>query len=588
MTVRTPYVMRALQAAGIKRPGLPDERARQVDIARGEIRVESPPPRLDASPAEIPELSQAQPSGEPKVISKQADIPEGEFLDITALEVNPLSAVHAESFAAIINRRGNVVCVLAVEKTSSRMLAEVMARLRSQPPRYTVTYLWASLDIVRMMNEQGSSRLSVETLTESDVEKRAKALLIDAETRGASDIHIETRGDLVEVLYRIHGKRLRMGDMSMRTFDAVANFLFNWQSKDQSRTGSWNKRAIQDAAFSVDLPGEDGGEMHVRFHSAPIHPAGNVQVVMRLLRPPKRSGGFRRLEDVLYTPEQKDQIFEMLTGGSGVVLVVGPTNSGKSSSLQSMVEHIRSVRGPTIKISTIENPVEYEMVGACQMAASEADFEHFLKATLRQDPDAVVVGEIRGEAAAETTKSLILAGHKILTTLHVYEAVGAFSRLLELGIPRGLLAMNGFIAGVVYQRLLPVVCPHCALKLIDVWNTNVLSNPLKGRLSKVLSLDEDDIRIANAAGCERCHFSGYVGRMPIAEVLKPDDKFLELIREKRDAEAKQYWERSLGVRAEWGQSPTALAHGIAAMKKGLIDPRDIEAELKPIDIPTVS
>lgn len=581
------FVMRASKDRSGGPSGLDEERERQIKIAQGEIAVELAAPQTPD--ADAPELGvENQVAGKPPVISSGSDVPDGEFLDITKLTKEPLPEIYAESFAAIFNKPGNLVMLLVEQGTDKRMVAEVMARLRAQPGGAAVAFMRATADVIRMVVDQGTARVASDVLSESDVEKRAKALLIDAEMRGTSDIHIESRSSKAQVFYRIHGKRISMGDLSLRTFDAIANYLFNWQSQDSSRSGTWQKRSVQDASFAVDLPGGDG-EMHVRFHSAPIHPAGNVQVVMRLLRPPKRAGGFRRLEDVLYTPEQKSQIYDMLTGGHGVVLVVGPTNSGKSSSLQSFVEHIREARGLNIKISTIENPVEYEMAGACQMAASEDDFALFMRATLRQDTDVVVVGEIRGEEAAETTKTLILGGHKIITTLHVYEAFSAFTRLIELGIPRALLAMPGFVSGVVYQRLLPVVCPDCSYKLLDAWQQKgLLSDAIKGRLQKVWDHERDVIRLASAGGCERCKFSGYVSRMPIAEVLKPDQKFLELVRNGRDADAKAYWERSLGPRAEWGGSPTALAHAITEMKRGLIDPRDIEAELAPIEIPVNS
>lgn len=556
------------------------ERKRQIAIAQGKLPVElKTPVEHDAADAELAKLE--PPGGARPLITNQEDIPQGVFYDLTKVGKSPISAVHVESFAALKHDSINTVHILHTENTGSRMLMEIVARVRGEPQRPIVLVHRATADVVRIVNERNSVLRKDDVVTESDVQTHAHRLLEDAEARGASDIHLETRSSTVAVFYRIHGKRLRMGDMSIKRYDAVANFLHNWQSNDDSRDPNWNKKAIQDVAFAHTLP--NGQDMQVRFHSAPIHPSGNTQIVMRLLRPPKSAGGFRALEDILYSPAQLKQIVEMLTGGSGAVFVVGPTNSGKSSSLQSYVEHIRQVRGSNIKISTIENPVEYEMVGACQMAATEANFNDYLRATLRQDPDVVVVGEIRGHDAAEVTKSLILAGHKIITTLHVYEAVGAFSRLMELGVPRALLAMPGFVSGVVYQRLVPVVCPECSHPLEDVIGTGLLNPHLEERLNRVWTAGEDNVRVAKESGCVNCSYHGYVGRMPVAEVLRPDDRFLEMIREGKDADAKSYWERSLGVKADWGASPTALAHAITHMKNGLLDPRDIEAELSPID-----
>jgi type II secretory ATPase GspE/PulE/Tfp pilus assembly ATPase PilB-like protein len=237
------------------------------------------------------------------------------------------------------------------------------------------------------------------------------------------------------------------------------------------------------------------------------------------------------------------------------------------------------VRGRTIKVSTIENPVEYEMVGACQMPASSENFEKYLKASLRQDPDVVVVGEIRDDKAAETTKNLVLAGHKIFSTLHVYEAPAAFSRLMQLGVPRGLLSMPGFVSGIVYQRLVPVVCPHCSHKYQDVAHTGMLSEALEARLIRSINMDRDDVRLIREGGCEQCDFLGVIGRTPCAEVLKPDATFLELVRDEKDAAAKAYWYSQLGSRIGLNGSPTALSHAKHKMRMGMLDPRDVEAEL---------
>lgn len=512
-----------------------------------------------------------------QIITEASGLPVGEFVDLTKLEKRAVAGVQAESFAVLRSPSG-MVYLLASPDANTRMLMEVLARLRLNYGNGTV--MSVAQDVIRIVNERNHQAAGGDSvLLESEIEKAAFELLEDAERRGTSDVHIETREDHVQVFFRIYGKRMQMGNLSPKRSEAIHNFLYNWASKDSSRGTGWNKGDVQDTNFGFELK-NGTGFLNVRFHSAPIHPQGNYQSVMRLLRPASNAGGFKPLRDVGYTEDQANEITDMIGGGSGIVLIVGPTNSGKSTTLQSAVAEIRQMRGPTIKVSTIENPVEYEMVGACQMASSSEDFKKYLKASLRQDPDVVVVGEIRDEDAAETTKNLVLAGHKILSTLHVYEAPGAISRLIQLGVPRGLLAMPGFLSGIVYQRLLPVVCPRCAHSLESALQEGLVSEALKRRLSRVIHLDRgDEIRFARDGGCEHCDNLGLVGRTPCAEVLKPDSHFLDLIRLERDSEAKKYWIDQLGARIGEAGKPTALTHAIWKMRQGIVDPRDVEAEL---------
>lgn len=503
-------------------------------------------------------------------------VPLGQFINLCTLEKKPLAQVQAESFAAVRTQEGTVY-MIATKVADARMAMEVSARLRVNFGG-AVVLLRATADVIRILNERNLKSGADESLSATAVEVAARELLMDAERRGASDIHIETRDHHVEVFYRVHGKRMRMGDLSPKRAEAICNYLYNWASADSSRGTGWDKGDVQDTVFTFEMP--DGkGLLNVRFHSAPIHPQGNYQSVMRLLRPASSAGGFRPLQDVGYTEDQTREIMEMIGGGSGIVLVVGPTNSGKSTTMQSAVDAVRTLRGRTIKVSTIENPVEYEMVGACQMPASSEDFDKYLKASLRQDPDVVVVGEIRDARAAETTKNLVLAGHKIFSTLHVYEAPAAFSRLMQLGVPRGLLSMPGFVSGIVYQRLVPVVCPHCSHKYHEVAGTGMLPAALEARLNRSINMDRDDVRLIKEGGCEHCDFLGVVGRTPCAEVVKPDATFLELVRDEKDAAAKAYWLSSLGSRIGMNGLPTALSHAKYKMRLGMVDPRDVEAEL---------
>lgn len=210
-----------------------------------------------------------------------------------------------------------------------------------------------------------------------------------------------------------------------------------------------------------------------------------------------------------------------------------------------------SRRGSSIKVITVEDPVEYVIPGACQIGVSKkrgasnadaAPFATFLKGTLRQDPDVVMVGEIRDSDSASVVKDLVLAGRKLLTTLHAYSALWAFLELKEIGVPRSLLTMPGFISGIVYQRLVPVLCQHCSLP--------ITSPDAKGRIpadvfnrTHVADLGAHNVRV-RGDGCDHCKHTGISGRTLVAEFVVPDQKLLKLIADEDNIAAYEYWKEA--------------------------------------------
>jgi general secretion pathway protein E len=334
--------------------------------------------------------------------------------------------------------------------------------------------------------------------------------------------------------------------------------------------------------------------VQLRFNTAPIYPAPNVQCTMRLLRMDGEQSA-KPMEEVGYTPEMVAQIEEMLVGSTGLVLLVGPTNSGKSTSLQSFINRIYARRGADIKVVTIEDPVEYILERACQMGVPRgkqttdqiaAIYKTLLGSTLRQDPDVALVGEIRTNEQAEPVKDMVLAGRKILSTLHAYEAMAAFPRLAEIGVPPSLLTREGFVSGVIYQRLVPVLCPHCSESLTpEMVDSGRIRQSTYDRVAGAAEFGpggKHDVRLRSITGCKDCNFTGITGRTPCAELLLPDATFLRHIRNGDELSAKNYWHRT-GINTD-GAGVRAIAHAIAKMRRGLVDPNDIEVQIGPIEI----
>lgn len=462
--------------------------------------------------------------------------------------------------------------------------SELLKRFRSvdnssQPG--SVIILIATVDTIRAVHDKEVATSDAGTYQVTEVQAEVRALLLQAEKKGASDIHIETRNHTSDIFFRIHGIRRKQRSIAPAKLDQFMSVLWNFESTDAARGGgTWNKNAIQDTSFNVNDENSKALLFNVRFHSAPIHPAGNFKCVLRILRPASNTGGTRKLEAVGYLPHHLKQINEMVVGGSGIILVVGPTNSGKSTTLQSLAERFYDINGSHISLTTIENPVEYEIKRATQMQATSENFEKYLMASLRQDPDAVIVGEIRNEAAATTTRDLGLAGHKIMTTLHVYEAAGAFERLSNLGVDLQVLTMPGFISGVIYQRLCPVICPHCHISWSEARKIpSFFADPdIIERVETVTDMDQHMVFLRSETGCEFCEHTGVIGRTPLAEVLVPDETFLEHVKARDFLAAKRHWKKASTPVAS-DLNCTVLSHGIYEMRKGRIDPRDVEKNI---------
>jgi len=288
-----------------------------------------------------------------------------------------------------------------------------------------------------------------------------------------------------------------------------------------------------------------------------------------------------------YHSIQLPLIEDMLVGAQGMVLLVGPTNSGKSTSMQSFARHIREVRGRTIKVLTVEDPVEYIIRGATQMpVGANASFNDLLKSTLRHDPDVLVVGEVRDSESAEAVKNIVLAGRKVLATLHVYEAMAAFSRLEELGVPRDVLYMKGFIEGIIYQRLLPLLC-DCAIPWEDAVRMQMLDEKIVDRVQRTMVVSEHSLRVHNPQGCEHCRglLAGYRGRTVCAEIVQPDERMLDALRRGDQETARAQWMGRSDLNTGFGTS--ALGHALVLMSGGLVDPRDVETQVSIIKSPQI-
>ncbi len=331
------------------------------------------------------------------------------------------------------------------------------------------------------------------------------ALLSDAVQRGASDIHFEPESSFLRIRYRVDGVLHQVRSLHKSFWSSMAVRL-----KVMSNMNIAETRAPQDGRISLRLSGRP---IDFRVASQPTTHGENL--VLRIL---DRQKGIVPLEYLGLPEETLANLRIMIARPEGIILVTGPTGSGKTTTLYSVLSHINT---EAVNIMTLEDPVEYPMVMIRQTSVNEAaklDFASGVRSMLRQDPDIILVGEIRDHPTAEMAFRAAMTGHQVYSTLHSNSAIGAIPRLLDIGMLPDIMAGN--IIGIVAQRLIRVLCRHCK----EPYEPSTPELKLLGILP-----DQPAQTIYRPAGCDLCGQNGYNGRVAIMELLKMDQDIDELI-----------------------------------------------------------
>jgi len=337
------------------------------------------------------------------------------------------------------------------------------------------------------------------------------ALLADAVQQGASDIHFEPEEAFLRIRYRVDGVLRQVRSLHKSYWAAMVVRL-----KVISNMNIAESRAPQDGRVSLTLIGR---QIDFRVAAQPTTHGENV--VLRIL---DRRKGIVPLESLGLSEENLYSIKLMLSKPEGVILVTGPTGSGKTTTLYSVLNHINTA---AINIMTMEDPVEYPMPMIRQTsinAAAKMDFAEGIRSMMRQDPDVILVGEIRDDVTAEMAFRAAMTGHQVFSTLHTNSAVGSIPRLTDLDVLPDLLSAN--LIGIIAQRLVRKLCEDCK-KPQDFGD-------LERTLLK-LDPDETNVQIYQAEGCPKCHGLGYKGRTSIIEILQSSNNLRKLIAENASA-----------------------------------------------------
>lgn len=333
------------------------------------------------------------------------------------------------------------------------------------------------------------------------------ALLMDAVKRGASDIHFEPEYAFLRIRYRIDGVLHQVRSLHKRYWGGVVVRLKVLSGLDIAET-----RAPQDGRLSMNLCGRP---IDFRVSSHPTINGENI--VLRVL---DREKSIIPMERMGLRQNTLDELRMMMTRPEGIVIVTGPTGSGKTTTLYSLLSYRNT---EAVNIMTLEDPVEYPVSMMRQTSVAEVnkvDFANGIRSIMRQDPDIILVGEVRDEDTATMAFRAAMTGHQVFTTLHTNSALGVFPRLSDIGILPDIMAGN--IIGVVAQRLVRVLCPHCKVP-----------HDLDDLERKILRLKPSDKpKVFKPKGCKQCNQNGYRGRMAIIELLRIDSDFDSLISRK--------------------------------------------------------
>jgi type II secretory ATPase GspE/PulE/Tfp pilus assembly ATPase PilB-like protein len=337
------------------------------------------------------------------------------------------------------------------------------------------------------------------------VVRLVNALLSDAVKRRASDIHFEPEEGFLRFRYRIDGVLRQIRSIHKNYWSAIAVRLKVMAGMDIAET-----RAPQDGRISLSLSGRT-----VDFRVSTLPTVHGENIVLRVL---DRQSGIVTLEKLGLKEDALNTLKIMVSRPEGIILITGPTGSGKTTTLYSILQYLNS---ESVNIMTLEDPVEYPTSMIRQTSASETsrlDFASGIRSMMRQDPDIILVGEIRDEDTASMALRAAMTGHQVFSTLHTNSALAAIPRLIDIGVKPDIMAGN--IIGVIAQRLVRKLCSACkeSYEMSDMERT--LLN---------LKLTDKQQTVYRVKGCQLCEGQGYRGRLAIQEILHFDTDLDEII-----------------------------------------------------------
>jgi type II secretory ATPase GspE/PulE/Tfp pilus assembly ATPase PilB-like protein len=427
----------------------------------------------------------------------------------------------------------------------------------------------------------------------------ARQLFTDLAAIRASDLTILVREHHAELQARVKGDVKTIANRSMRREEGEALVRAIYTGLASVRQATYNPREFQDARISGDaLPGT--GLSSIRILRGPAHPVeagggfmaarlqyadvsrladrssvpSSVPITRRLrLRTPKRPAGEFLLGQMGFTPDQAELLERLMRRPMGIIVVTGPTGSGKTTTLYECTRQ-QARLFPHRRMVTIEDPPEYPMDEAIQLATESALFAHRLRMALRMDPNSIMYGEVRGAEEAVAALQAAMTGHLVWTTAHVadpFETIARFETMDHVRLARAVTCHHRLIAGLIAQRRVPLLCPHCSRPFAEVepqkpaWMVGALRS--WGDLSRVR---------VRGDGCEHCNGEAITGEQAVAEIVLTDEALMEDFIEQGSAVAAR------NHRAKPGADRTMIDHAMDLVLAGRLDPDDAQSEVDEI------
>lgn len=366
-------------------------------------------------------------------------------------------------------------------------------------------------------------------------------------TQGATDIHFEWNKGSPRLRIRVDGRLVHVRNLDPDLMPSIINVI-----KIRSNLDTSSRHLPQDGRWEfVSRDGKVRSELRVSV----IPTTDGEEAVLRIL---PRPGAAPRLGDLGFTPGILAKLKEVSSVANGMFLVTGPTGSGKTTTLFALIQEILDVRNP--KILSVEDPVEYRLPGISQVQVNTdvgLTFATALRAFLRQDPDVILVGEIRDQESARIATEAAMTGHLVLGTLHTNSAAQAPIRLMEMGLEAFKVADS--LRGVLAQRLVPRLCPHCRVEHPEAKEYVLRKGRYRPELVQVYT---------RGGGCEMCGYRGYKGRVAIHELLWVDDEIRRAILEESTSDQLVALARPRGFR-------TLFEDGLEKVIQGVISLEDL-------------
>ncbi len=420
---------------------------------------------------------------------------------------DPESLTAAEDLGHLLHCR-DIRVVLSPQREVLKVIHGLMHQ-DEESTRQLIEDLGEESEESRILQELGQVEDLLDSTSEAPVIRLVNMIFTQAVKNRASDVHIEPYQADTQVRYRIDGVLYEYLTVQRRLHASIVSRI-----KVLADLNIAEKRLPQDGRIQIKM-----GDRDIDIRVSIIPTMFGERVVLRLL---DKQSGFMKLQDLGFSPDAYESFERLIRKAHGIILVTGPTGSGKTTTLYGALSRINS---RDKNIITVEDPIEYQLNGVGQIQVAPKiglTFASGLRSILRHDPDVIMIGEIRDIETAEISIQASLTGHLVFSTLHTNDSAGAMTRLTDMGLEPFLITSS--VLGVMAQRLVRTICPKC--RTVDEPSPELLGE---------LGIEERGVQLYRGAGCDHCFNSGYRGRTSINEILVMDGDIRRLVLRSADA-----------------------------------------------------